>query len=221
MHLGCEILNELLSTKDLLLYINHESQTDDVEDQKKHINQKKLKRIIFGSIVTLAVLHLVFMALPLISKDISKNLFGSQYVIAISKDQEIDEDLIGEVVRLKTIDKAALNPGDLVLVYGLYGNDFYWEVEVLENDTVNQEVEATFDDVIRNRYSYDEIEGIYTEEASIIGIFYYTASTPRGFITMIVLHALIVYITFYVMFKDKDKILKDQKDEKTENNSNN
>jgi len=107
------------------------------------------------------------------------------------------------------------------LVYGLYGNDFYWEVEVLENDTVNQEVEATFDDVIRNRYSYDEIEGIYTEEASIIGIFYYTASTPRGFITMIVLHALIVYITFYVMFKDKDKILKDQKDEKTENNSNN
>jgi len=99
VHLGCEILNELLSTKDLLLYINHESQTDDVEDQKKHINQKKLKRIIFGSIVTLAVLHLVFMALPLISKDISKNLFGSQYVIAISKDQEIDEDLIGEVVR--------------------------------------------------------------------------------------------------------------------------
>ncbi len=43
MHLGCGILNELLSTEDLLLYLNHESQTIVVEDHKKHINQKNLK----------------------------------------------------------------------------------------------------------------------------------------------------------------------------------
>jgi hypothetical protein len=175
------------------------------------MHKNKIKRIIFGSIVILAVLHLVFMALPMISKDLSKEIFNYQYVIAISKDQEIDEDLTGEVVRLKIIDKTTLNSGDRVLVFGLYDSSYYWEVEILDNDITNQEVEATFDDVIRNRYSYDEIEGIYTDEANIIGIFYYTASTPRGFITMIILHALIVYIVHYVMFKDKNKILKDQK----------
>jgi hypothetical protein len=209
VHLGCGILNELLSTEDLLLYINHESQTIIVEEHKKPINKNKLKRIIFGSIVIIAVLHLVFMALPMISKDFTKDVFGYRYVIAISKDQEIDEDLVGEVVRLKTIDKEALSPGDRVLVFGLYGNSYYWEVEVLDNDTTDQVVEATFDDVIRNRYNYDEIEGMYTKQANIVGVFYYTASTPRGFITMLILHALIVYIVHYTMFKDKDKILKD------------
>lgn len=213
MHLGCEILSELLST-DELLNLNRESDQIVTETSHKPINKEKIKRIIFGSIVVLAVLHLVFMALPMISKDFSKNIFGYRYVIAISKNQEIDEDLVGEVVRLKTIDKTTLNVGDHVLVYGLYGNNYYWEVEVLDNDLVNEEVEATFDDVIRNKYSYDEIEGIYTEEANIIGVFYYTASTPRGFITMIVLHALIIYILHYAMFKDKDNILKDKKDEK-------
>lgn len=211
MHLGCGILNELLSTEDLLLYLNHKSEQVVTKKSKKPKHKKKTKQIIFGSIVILAVLHLVFMALPLISKDLSKEIFNYRYVIAISKDQEIDEDLTGEVVRIKTIDKTTLNSGDRVLVFGLYGNNYYWEVEILDNDITNQEVEATFDDVIRNRYSYDEIEGIYTDEANIIGIFYYTASTPRGFITMIILHALIVYIVHYVMFKDKDKILKDQK----------
>ena len=191
------------------MYINHESQTIVVEDQKDHNNQKKLKKIIFGSIVIIAVLHLVFMELPMISKDFTKDVFGYSYVIAISKDQEIDEDLVGEVVRLKTIDKETLNSGDRVLVFGLYGNDYYWEVEVLNNDITRQEVEATFDDTIRNRYSYDEVEGIYTQQANIVGVFYYTASTPRGFITMLILHALIVYIVHYTMFKDKDKILKD------------
>lgn len=211
MHLGCGILNELLSTEDLLLYLNHKSEQVVTKTSKKPIHKKKIKPIIFGSIVILAVLHLVFMALPMISKDFSKDVFGYRYVIAISKDQEIDEDLTGEVVRLKTIDKTSLNEGDRVLVFGLYGNSYYWEVEILNNDVNNQEVEATFDDVIRNRYTYDEIEGIYTDQANIIGIFYYTASTPRGFITMIILHALIVYIVHYVMFKDKNKILKDQK----------
>jgi hypothetical protein len=211
VHLGCGILNELLSTEDLLLYLNHKSEQVVTKKSKKPMHKNKIKRIIFGSIVILAVLHLVFMALPMISKDLSKEIFNYQYVIAISKVQDIDEDLTGEVVRLKIIDKTTLNSGDRVLVFGLYDSSYYWEVEILDNDITNQEVEATFDDVIRNRYSYDEIEGIYTDEANIIGIFYYTASTPRGFITMIILHALIVYIVHYVMFKDKNKILKDQK----------
>lgn len=204
-------MKDLLTTEDLLLNLNHKIDKIEVKKTKTF---KINKKIIYGSIVFIAVLHLVFMALPMISKDLTKNLFGYQYVIAIPKDQEIDGDLSGSVIRLKSLNPNEIEIEDRILVYGLFSNDFYWEVEVIDHDVINQTIEATFDNIIRYTFTYEDIEGEAGNEASFIGVFYYTASTFRGFITMIILHALIIYILHYAMFKDKDKILKDQKDEK-------
>ncbi len=198
-------MKDLFTTDELLVNLK----TNVVEiNEKKRKKFKLNKKHIFGSIVFIAVLHLVFMALPMISKDFTRDLLGYQYVIAIPKDQEIDGDLTGNVIKLKDMNPSEVKVGDRILIYGLYSNDFYWEVEVLDHDNENQTIEATFDDIIRNRYTYDQIEGIYGAESNIVGVFYYTASTLRGFLMMVFLHALIIYIVYYQVFSNQSKKVK-------------
>jgi copper chaperone CopZ len=115
----------------------------------------------------------------MVFKDFSNVLLGHQYEIVFSKDQESTQRLVGSVVRIENIDPQTIEVGDHVLVYGLYENNYYWEVTVVDINFANQTVDATYDDVIRNTYTYDEIEGLISQEANLMGIFYYTASTPR------------------------------------------
>jgi hypothetical protein len=181
MRLGRDNLDKYLTTDDLILYLNKSDKIDVIE--KKTIKEKKKlklnKKHIYVSIVILAVLHLVFTALPMVFKDSSNVLLGHQYEIVFSKDQESTQRLVGSVVRIENIDPQTIEVGDHVLVYGLYENNYYWEVTVVDINFANQTVDATYDDVIRNTYTYDEIEGLISQEANLMGIFYYTASTPR------------------------------------------
>lgn len=196
-------MNDYLSTDDLILYINKTDATVVKEKKKFKLNKKH----IFGSIVIIAVLHLVFMALPLILGDSTKDILGYQYEIVIDKNQELDEEIIGQVLRIKPIDFENLEIGGNVLIYGLYGNNYYWEVEVLEINQTDQTISATFDDVIRNTYHIDDVKGQIAGDSNFIGTFYYTASTIRGFIPMVLLHSIIVYATYYFMYQNKKKII--------------
>ncbi len=183
--------------------MNNNLDNIEVKDKKKF---KLNKKHIFGSIVIIAVLHLVLMAMPLVFKEQSKNLLGYQYQIVIHKNQELDEELNGQVMRIRPLELDEISIGDTVLIYGLYSNNYYWEVEVLEINQQSATIKATFDDVIRNTYHVDEVGGEVNGTSNFIGTFYYTASTPRGFVSMVILHALALFVTHYFMFQKKKKI---------------
>ncbi|MFA5471632.1 MAG: hypothetical protein WC219_06265 [Acholeplasmataceae bacterium] len=196
-------MNDYLTTDDLVLYINKTEHITVKEKNKFNLNKKH----IFGSIVIIAVLHLVFIALPMILGNNTKDILGYQYEIVIEKNQDLDGEILGQVLKIEPILFENLNSGDHVLIYGLYGNNYYWEVEVVEINQVEQTLSVTFDDVIRNTYHIDDIEGQIAGSSNMISTFYYTASTIRGFISMILLHAIIVYGTYYLMFqRNKKKI---------------
>lgn len=195
-------MNDYLSTEDLVLYLNKPDKIEVKTKKKFKLNKKHL----FGSIVVIAVLHLVFMSLPLVLGQQTKDILGYQYGIAIDRSQEIDEVVEGRLYRITPIDINDIEIGSYVLILGLYGNQYYWEVEVLEVDIDNQTIRATFDDIISRTYHIDDVSGVIADSTNLIGAIYYTASTPRGFISMVILHALILYGTYYMMFQNKRKL---------------
>src|SRR5690554_3975494 len=145
----------------------------------------------------------------------TKDILGYQYEIVIEKNQDLDGEILGQVLKIEPILFENLNTGDHVLIYGLYGNNYYWEVEVVEINQIEQTLSVTFDDVIRNTYHIDDVEGQIAGSSNMISTFYYTASTIRGFIPMILSHAIIVYCTYYLMFqRNKKKIDEGDQNEK-------
>lgn len=195
-------MKDFLSTGELVDNLNIQKKQKDIE--VKPSKPKIYKNIIFGSIVFLAVLHLLFMGLPLFLKNKTNDLLGYHYVIAVTKDQQLDEQLIGKVVRTKTIDMESLRVNNHILVYNFYGGDqYYWEVEVIDIDPTAETLRLSFDGVIKKDFTFNQVEGEVANISNFIGVFYYTGSTPRGFIIMIFLHAVSVYGIYYAMFNKK------------------
>lgn len=192
-------MNQYLNTDELLAKVT-ESQVRLKEPKPKHrkINYKK---IIFVSIAVLAVLHLVFMSIPLIFQERSRDILGYQYVVVITKNQPLAAELKGHVVTIEEINRDSLKIGDKVLIFGLYGSEYYWEVEINSIDALNQSVQATFDNVITNTYEFSQISGTIGRTANVFGVAYYTASTLSGFIYMMIFHVIVVGVIYYTMFK--------------------
>lgn len=192
-------MNQYLNTDDLLAKVS-ESQAK-IKEQKPKGKKINYKKIIFVSIAVLAVLHLVFMAIPLVLQERSRDILGYQYVVVIQQDQPLATELKGHVVLLERINRDALKIGDKVLIFGLYGSEYYWEVEINAIDAVNQTVLATFDNVITNEYTFNQVTGAAGRNANVFGVAYYTASTISGFIYMTLFHIIIVGVLYYTMFK--------------------
>jgi hypothetical protein len=146
------------------------------------------------------------MGLPLALKENSSSVMGYEYGVVFKKNQDATGQLIGNVTRVESIDPNEIQIGDDILIFGLYDvGDYYWQVEVVDIDINAQTLRATYDGIIKNTYDFDEVQGEIGDEANLIGIFYYTASTPRGFIIMIFFHALVIYVAHYFLIQKKKK----------------
>lgn len=196
-------MDDYLTTDQLLILLKKSAEIVDESKPKKIF--KLNKKFIYVSIAVLAVLHLVFMAMPLIFKDKTTQIIGYQYVVAIYQDQPIDDELIGKTFRMENVDFEDITAGSKVLVYGLYGSQVFWEVEVTSVDDEQQIVSATFDGIISNNYQMSEIRGLAIRDANVIGIAYYTASTPMGFLYIFLFHIIILAVLYYFMFVFKLK----------------
>jgi hypothetical protein len=201
-------LDNYLTTEEIILSLK-KNEAKNIADHKKQENKKKFKinkKLIFWSIVILAVLHLVFMGLPVVLKENTSSLLGYEYGVVFKKNQDTTGQLIGNVTRIEDVDPTLIEPGDDILVFGLYDvGDYYWQVEVVDIDINNQTLRATYDGIIKNTYTFDEVQGEIGDEANLVGMFYYTAATPRGFIIMIFFHALIVYVAYFLLIQKKNK----------------
>jgi hypothetical protein len=201
-------LDKFLTTEEIILSLKQDKEKyiSDKNNFKEEKNFKINKKHIFWSIVILTVLHLVFMGLPLALKENSSKVVGYEYGVVFKKNQDATGQLVGNVTRVESIDPNEIEVGDDILIFGLYDvGDYYWQVEVVDIDLNAQTLRATYDGIIKNTYTFDEVQGEIGEEANLIGIFYYTASTPRGFIIMIFFHALIIYVAHYFLIQNKKK----------------
>lgn len=201
-------MDKFLTTEEIILSLNRIKDKNIIVDNilKEKKNFKINRKHIFWSIVIITVLHLVFMGLPLVLKENSSSLMGYEYGVVFKKNQDATGQLIGNVTRVESIDPNQINVGDDILIFGLYDvGDYYWQVEVVDINESAETLRATYDGVIKNTYAFDEIQGEIGNEANLVGMFYYTASTPRGFIIMIFFHALIIYVAHYVLIQNKKK----------------
>ncbi|MCD4827411.1 MAG: hypothetical protein K8Q99_06530 [Acholeplasmataceae bacterium] len=201
-------MDNFLTTEEILLSLSQHKEVSIPEDEivKEKKKFKLNKKLIFWSIVVLAVLHLVFMGIPLVMQENSSNLVGYQYGVVFKKNQDTAGQLIGSVSVIDKINPEDIEVGDDILIFGLYDQgNYYWQLEVTEIDLNDQTLRATFDGNIKNLYTFDDVKGELGEDANLVGLFYYTASTPRGFIIMIFFHALIVYVAYYFLIQKKKK----------------
>lgn len=205
--------DELVSMLDGLVQIG----TQDSQKQKKIkkvktkqslTKRKKIIRITYFVLLALAILHIIYISIPLIAPNAAVNIIGRQYIMAVPNDQELDDELDTRIVSIKPFNIDNLNVGDVIVIYGKFGTDVYWMEEVVEIREDLNELDASFDGFLRNTYTYDEIGGVVNNPSNIFGTLLFVSSRTRGYIALIVTYSIVFGMTyyFYIRKKDEDKV---------------
>jgi hypothetical protein len=208
-------LANYLSTEELVKLIEQQKvanppvQVTEEVRLKTHKKFKINKKIVFFIALALAIFHIFYVSIPLLSENRGVNAYGVTTLLAVPMDQDLTDTVNAHVVMVEKLDLDKLKVGDKVLIYGRFGTDFNWVEEVVSIDLVQGTAETTFDGIISNTITIGDIRGIYIGEASLLGIITYISSNLRGYLfllgTYIVIFSM-VYI-FYIR-KKEDKPIK-------------
>ena len=202
------MLQKLLTTDELL-----EKLTDPIADVSlsKHIHYQKKKWTFYTlwGIVILAVLHLVYLSLPLIlGIHNTVNILGSARVIGIPYIEGVVTERPGEVIIMGQYQLDQITENDFVMVYGLVDTNYYWEVEIKTIDSTNQTFTASYDGVYEETYSYDDIYGVFERDANSIGVFIYVSSQWRGLLATFAVYASIIGVYYSIIYKEMKLVVK-------------
>jgi len=182
------------------------SQEFEVIKQKRKVKFKLNRKFFFFLAIIAALFHIFYVSIPLLSDNRGINAFGVTTILAVPSDQELGQFVNAKVVLIEQNDANLYEVGDNVVVYGEYGTDLNWVVEIVSIDENNHEAEITFDGVISHTVNLDDIEGKYVKIAGLMGIISYISSNLKGYIfllgTYIVGFSMVYY--FYIR-KKKDK----------------
>jgi hypothetical protein len=192
----------LMLKKQKLSEIGENRQLSDTKTKKK---LKINKKTIFWIVTGIAILHILFITIPLVLPNRGINLLGYANIIAIPNTQELDEELYQRVVTIHTfkIDNAQI--GDKVIVYGRFSTEVYWVETIVEIRLDLNEIDTSFDGFIRNTNQIEDINYIFIRESSLIGVIYFTSSNLRGYLVMLSTHVLILGLVHYFFINEKDK----------------
>ncbi len=218
-------MTDFLTTDELLAQLRRQeagsvtpnSQTKKKDKKKFKINKKVLYWVLFA----IAILHLIYISIPMILPDRGLGLVRYTNVIAVPIDQEVVVDETGfeisaTVVLIEKFDPDKLEVGDLVVIYGKFGSNVYWVERVASFNLVDQTVTTTLDGYIASEdvNTFDEIEGFFVRKASLAGTLTYVSSNTRGYLVMLTSHALVLSILYYLYIRDKDKANQKKKNKK-------
>jgi len=203
-------LADFLTTEDLLVLINKQ-QTKQTYDTKikynKSIRKKKKinKKTIFFGFLILAILHLLYIFIPLIAPQSAVDIIGHVNVLAVPNNQELGSDLKASVVAMRPFNPNRIEIGTKIAIYGKFGTEIYWVEDIVEIRLDERELDASFDGIIRNTYSFDDIDGIVLRETGIFGMIMYVSSGLRGFISLSLTYAVVFSIIYYLYIMDRKK----------------
>lgn len=201
-------MNEYLTTEELVKALHLQAsrpQSKEVVKQKKISNQKikKVGRIIYFVVLGLLVLYTLYALIPMVVKDRAVNLLGRSTMLVIPNDQELDQELNSDVIHIKKFSFNDIKIGDRIIIYGKFGTDLYWMEEIVDIDTVNRTLDTTFGYFIRNTYSEQEIIASFDHHANLFSTIIYVATTPRGFVSMLFMEALILSVIYYYFVREQ------------------
>lgn len=187
--------NKLVETDELLKHLYDPDQIVQ-ESLNRHRKKKKKQSMILRGIVILAVLHLLYLGIPMVlGVNHTVDFFGSARVMGIPYFEGTDLERPGKVVVVGKYDIDQMNVGDHVMVYGLLDTEYYWELEIQSYDNQSKTFIASYNGVTENNYEYDDIVGSFVREANFFGFISYVSSQWRSFlaITVIYTSAIVVY----------------------------
>lgn len=209
-------MTDFLTTDELLAQLRR--QAGDVVPphirHKKSIPWKKVfnKKVLYWTIFALLILHLVYITIPMVLPDRGLGVVGYTNVIAVPIDEEVTIDETGfevkaSVVLIRKFIPEEMQVGDLVVIYGKFGSNVFWVERVASFDLENRTLTTTLDGYTASEdvNSFDEVEGVFIRKATLAGTLTYVSSNTRGYLVMLLAHALVLSILYYVLIRDKKK----------------
>lgn len=198
-------MTEYLTTDELLGLIQRQDDQPAYnfkEKRKFKINRKH----IFWLVVALSLVHIVSLSITYFSDNRGINALGYSTVIAVPMDQELDDELTATVARIKKLDLTSLQIGDKIVIYGKYGSSLYWIEEVIAINLEENTVTSTFDGLLANTVSIDDISGIYLGKANLLQILSFVSSNTRGYMILIATYGFVLTTVYFLYIKKKKKI---------------
>lgn len=204
-------MNDFLTTEELLKRLK---QQDEGIKPVHHVHMtasrkrqiKKIGSIIYWVILSVAVLLTISALIPIVFPHRAVNVIGATTMLAIPNDQELDQELKADIIRVKRFNFEQIKIGDRIIIYGKFGTDLYWVEEVVSIDAINQTLDTTFGYFIRNTYTKDQIIASFDRHTTPLSTVLYVATTIRGFISFILIETLVLgAIHYYFIRNPKQK----------------
>lgn len=201
-------LKHLLSTDELVKALN-EPDDDNVNHHQKDHQRKKRQYVIFWGIVAFAVLHLFYLALPLmLGIHQSVHLLGHARVVGIPYVEGVGIDRPGQVIYMGKYDIDEIAEEDFVMVYGLLDTNYHFEVEITSINTTNQTFTGSYDGAYEITFDFEDIDGIYVRDVNGFGVFLYVLSQWRGLLATAGIYASIILVYYMFVYKEMKVIKK-------------
>ena len=196
-----KVLINKISNKSKIRYnkITHKLKNLSKYDMRKYV---WTGFFIFGFIL---LVNVFIMSLYLADSEYQFPVLDNAYVDSVLPGQDINQKLNLGIVRVKEFKVEEIQVGDKIVIDGDFNIDVFWVENVVEINPVTKEIQATYDQATINSFRYDEIVGVYVEEANLMGTLYYSASFTEGFIFLTISHAILLYMYFHLFLQKKTR----------------
>jgi len=155
-------------------------------------------------LIVASLINIGIMTLHLLDDDYSFSILNHSYIDAIYPDQDINDVMYTDIVRIIEFDENTIEVGDKVVVYNDFNIPENWVESVVELHPETNQIEITYDDVTTITTRYDNIIGEYEHNASVFGTIYYTSKFTNGYVLLVLSH-LFVIAAYYIGLVDKRK----------------
>lgn len=208
-----ELIKQLEKQNSAQLQIHSKNKTKQYhfKEKKNKFISKKTGKIIYFVCLAIAILHMLYISIPLVSPSRAVNIVGNQYVMAVPNNQELGPMLQTKIVRIKPFNSNDLELGDQIVIYGKYGTDVFWVEDVVDIDFDAETLDSTFDGFLRNTYSFAEIGGKVIKESNLFGSIIFVSTRIRGYLSILATYTAIFGMVYYFYIRDPKKHKKENK----------
>lgn len=163
--------------------------------------KKRIVTYVFYALIVLFALNIGFMSLHRFDPNYEYNILNHSYVNAVTPDQDVNQTMYLDIVRITEFKATNIAVGDYVVIYSDFGLNEYFVEQVTAVDNDAQTITTTYDQVTSITNRFTEVTGIYEHEANLIGTIYYASKFPTGYLFISLGHIILLSM-YYLSFID-------------------
>jgi hypothetical protein len=164
------------------------------------------KQLGFILLLLLSVGNILFMTFHFIDDTYNYPILQHSYISAVGPNQDVNDTLSTSIVKITAFDEQQVQVGDQVVIYGDFGTTEYWVEEVVDVLPETRQVELRYVNNITITTRFDNILGVYQNDANIIGQIYYSAKFVYGYVLWIIVHLFLLGGYYYILLIKKEKV---------------